>query len=150
MKWIATKKLTDNQFKRLVGVQRETLEKMVVVVKTIAANEPKKISGKKRGPKEKYGWYDKILMLLMYYREYRIFAHIAADYGISEAQCWRIITTLERWLIKCKLFHLPGKKKLTQSEVSWEVVLVDVSEHPIERPKKNNVGTTVAKRKSTH
>jgi hypothetical protein len=150
MKWIATKKLTDNQFKRLVGVQRETLEKMVVVVKTIAANEPKKISGKKRGPKEKYGWYDKILMLLMYYREYRTFAHIAADYGISEAQCWRIITTLERWLIKSKLFHLPGKKKLTQSEVSWEVVLVDVSEHPIERPKKNNVGTTVAKRKSTH
>ena len=150
MRWKTTKKLTDEQFKRLIGVQRDTLEKMVSSAKSITAKEPKKVSGKKRGPKEKFGWYDKTLMLLMYYREYRTFAHIAADYGISETQCWRIITTLERWLIKSELFHLPGKKKLTQSDVTWDVVLVDVSEHPIERPKKNNENITPAKRKSTH
>jgi hypothetical protein len=74
---------------------------MVSSAKTIAANEPKKVRGKKRGPKERLSWCDKVLMLLIYYREYRTFAHIAADYGISEAQCWRI---------KSELFHLPGKK----------------------------------------
>lgn len=149
MRWKTTKKFTEEQFKRLVGVKRETIEQMVLSAKKTAASEPKKVCGKKRGPKEKYSWYDKVLMLLMYYREYRTFAHIAADYGISEAQCWRIITKLERWLIKSELFHLPGKKKLTQSDVEWEVVLVDVSEHPIERPKKNNENITPAKRKST-
>jgi hypothetical protein len=39
-------------------------------------------------------------------------------------------------LIKSKLFHLPGKKALAKSEMEWEVVIIDVSEHPIERPKK--------------
>jgi hypothetical protein len=150
MRWKTTKKYTDEQFKRLVGVKRSTIEQMVHSAKKIAANDRKTVSGKKRGPKEKYSWYDKVLMLLMYYREYRTFAHIAADYGISEAQCWRIITTLERWLIKSELFHLPGKKRLTQSDVAWEVVLVDVSEHPIERPKKNSANITPAKRKSIH
>jgi hypothetical protein len=53
--------------------------------------------------------------------------HISSDYGISEAQCWRIITNLERMLIKSKLFHLPGKKVL-RSENSFEVVLIDVTE----------------------
>lgn len=149
MRWKTTKQYTDEQLKRLVGVKRATIEEMVTATKKIAAKEPKKISGRKRGPKEKFGWHDKVLMLLMYYREYRTFAHIAADYGISEAQCWRIITTLERWLIKSERFHLPGKKKLAQHDVSWEVVLVDVSEHPIERPKKNSASITAAKRKST-
>ena len=120
----------------MVGVQYETFIKMVSEAKHIASLQPKKVKGKKRGPKEKMNWYDKTLMLLMYYREYRTFAHIGTTYGISESQCWRIITTLETWLIKSDLFRLPGKKKLTQSDVEWNIVVVDVSEHAIERPKK--------------
>ncbi len=84
----------------------------------------------------------------MYYREYRTFLHISSDYGISEPQCWRIITGLEQLLIKSKLFHLPGKKVLQQAN-SFEIVLVDVAESPIERPKKNKENTTLEKRKST-
>ena len=108
----------------------------VSAAKPIAVLEGKTQKGKRRGPKEKMHGYDKVLMLLMYYREYRTFADIAATYNISEAQCWRIITTLEKWLIKSELFHLPGKKKLNGSATKWEVVVVNVSEHPIERPKK--------------
>ena len=148
MRWQTVKKLTPNQFKRLVGVQLETFEKMVSEAKRINAEQPKKKVGKKRGPKEKINWYDKTLMMLMYYREYRTFAHIGASYNISEAQCWRIVTTMERWLIKSNLFHLPGKKKLTESDVEWEVVIVDVSEHPIERPKKNSENIIQEKRKN--
>ena len=68
---------------------------------------------------------------------------------MSEAQCWRIITTAEKLLIKSELFHLPGKKKLVGEEMEWEVVLIDASEHSIERPKKNSGSITRAKRKST-
>ena len=148
MRWQTVKKLNPAQFKRLVGVKYETFEKMVSETKRIKALQPKKIAGKKRGPKEKINWYDKTLMMLMYYREYRTFAHAGATYNISETQCWRIVTTMERWLIKSKLFHLPGKKKLTQSDVEWEAVVVDVSEHPIERPKKNSENIIQEKRKS--
>jgi hypothetical protein len=81
------------------------------------------------------------------HREYRTFAHVGASYHISEAQCWRIVTTLERWLLKSRLFHVPGKRKLTQRDMEWEVAIVDVSEHPIERPKKT---TAVLFRKKLH
>lgn len=148
MRWQTVKKINAAQFKRLVGVKYETFEKMVSEAKRIKARQPKKIAGKKRGPKEKINWYDKTLMMLMYYREYRTFAHVGATYNISETQCWRIVTTMERWLIKSKLFHLPGKKKLTQSDVEWDVVVVDVSEHPIERPKKNSENIIQERRKN--
>ena len=120
---------------------------MVLEAKRISQLQRKKVKGKKRGPKEKLSYRDKVLMLLMYYREYRTFAHIATSYNISEAQCWRIVTSMERYLIKSELFHLPGKKMLTKSDVEWEVVIVDVSEHPIERPKKNSDNIIQGKRK---
>jgi len=59
---------------------------MVAEAKRIGTLEAKKTKGKKRGPKEKINWYDKVLMLLMYYREYRTIAHIGITYNISEAQ----------------------------------------------------------------
>ncbi len=59
-----------------------------------------------------------------------------------------LITLLERWLIKSELFHVLGKKKLMQSDVEWDVVIVDVSEHPIERPKKNKSNSTQEKEKA--
>ncbi len=148
MKWKMVKKLSPTQFKRLVGISPATFEKIVSESKRISQLQTRKVKCKKRGPKEKLNWRDKVLMLLMYYREYRTFAHIAVSYNISEAQCWRIITTLEKWLIKSDLFHLPGKKTLTKSDVEWEVVVVDVSEHPIERPKKNSGSTIQGKRRN--
>ena len=33
-------------------------------------------------------------------------------------------------------FRLPGKKQLAQNAYTWNVVVVDVTESPIERPKK--------------
>jgi hypothetical protein len=73
--------------------------------------------------------------MLMYYREYRTFFHVDSSYGSSEIQCWRIATNIEAILIAADLFHLPGKKKLMGDKISY-VVVVDVSESPIERPKK--------------
>ena len=148
MKWKTAKKFSPEQFKRLFGVQPETFEEMVSEAKRISKLQKKKVKGKKRGPKDKLSWRDKVLMLLMYYREYRTFAHIGASYNISESQCWRIITTIEKWLIKSEKFHLPGRKMLTESDVEWEVVIVDVAEHPIERPKKSNDNITQEKRKN--
>jgi hypothetical protein len=75
-------------------------------------------------------------LLLLYYREYRTFLHISRSYGISEMQCWRIITDTEKLLLSSNLFHLPGKKALHDTENSFEIVVVDVSEPPVERPKK--------------
>ena len=149
MKWTDIQHKPPGVFKRLVGVHRGTFEQMVeeIIKQTPASTH--KIIGHKRGPKPKLTVEDKLLMLLMYYREYRTFLHISSDYGMSETQCWRIITSLERMLIKSNLFHLPGKKVL-RAENNFEVVLIDVTESPIERPKKNNANIIQVRKRNTH
>ena len=149
MKWEEIKEYKPPIFKRLTGVSKETFLVLSSEANRLAPPSIHKIQGKKRGPKPKLIIEDKLLMMLMYYREYRTFLHISSDYGISETQCWRIIASLERLLIKSKLFHLPGKKVLQQAN-SFEIVLVDVAESPIERPKKNNENTILEKRKNIH
>ena len=148
MRWEKIKQLKAAAFKRLVGVERKTFDTMVSEIRRLSVPSTHKIPGKKRGPKPKLSKEDELLMLLMYYREYRTFFHIGADYGVSEAQCWRIITGTEKLLMQSGQFHLPGKKKLVADDKQWEVVVIDASEHSIERPKKNSGTTTQAKRKS--
>lgn len=42
-------------------------------------------------------------------------------------------------------FRLPGKKQLYQDAYPWQIVVVDVTERPIERPQKNKELTTAAR-----
>ena len=149
MRWRNIRHLQADAFKRLAGVSLETYEQMVAEAHHLSSQSKHKIPGKKRGPKSTLSKRDEVLMLLMYYREYRTFFHTSCTYHISETQCWRIITQLEQQLIKSKLFHLPGKKKLVEDNKIWEVAVIDASEHSIERPKKSNDSTTQAKRRNT-
>ena len=149
MRWSSVKGLKEAVFKRLVGVPQTTFVQMAAYLDGQQALSAHKYSGAKRGPKPKLSIEDELMMLLMYYREYRSFLHIGSTYGISEIQTWRIITRTEKQLIASKLFALPGKKKLLEAENHFEIVVVDVSEHPIERPKKSNGATTRARRSGT-
>ena len=58
---------------------------------------------------------------------------------------YRIITKIEEIFIKSSAFRLPGKKQLLKSSTEISVVVVDVTENPIERPKKNRKNITVEK-----
>jgi hypothetical protein len=129
--------LKDSDFKRLTGVQRETFDQMLAVVE-------KGLRGFGRPPKLSRA--DQLLLTLMYWREYRTEFHIAQSYGVSEATVCRTIRKVEDALVRSKKFRLPGKKALQTSDTVFEVVLVDVSEQPVERPKKVKNGTTVVKR----
>jgi len=140
MRYETIKTLSDEDFKRSTGVQRATFEKMLEVVETGLRDF---------GRPPKLCRADQLLMTLMYWREYRTEFHIGLTYGISEATVCRTVQKIENVLIQSKQFHLPGKKKLKNSETTIEVVLVDVTEQPIERPKKDNAGIIVAKRSVT-
>ena len=137
MRYETVQKLKDEDFKRSTGIQRSTFEKMLEVVEDGLRDfgRPPKLSRA-----------DQLLMTLMYWREYRTEFHIGLAYGVSEATVCRTIKKVEDVLIKSKQFHLPGKKVLQPSDTIIEVVLVDVTEQPIERPKKDNAGIIAAKR----
>jgi hypothetical protein len=136
-------RLNLSQFKRLTGVKREVFEQMLD-----SLNEAKTKSRKhpSRGTPAKLNNADKLLLLLMYYREYRTQFHIGVTYGISESRVCEIIKEIESTLIKDSRFHLPGKKSLLKEENHFEVVLIDVTETPVERPKKNSDSTIQARK----
>jgi len=75
-------------------------------------------------------------MTLEYLREYRTYFHIAQQWGINESTAYRIIRKVEDVLIKSSEFRIPGKKQLLKSELSLEIVVIDVTEKPRERPQK--------------
>ena len=81
---------------------------------------------------------DRLLMTLEYLREYRTYFHLGKSYGLSESACYRNCKCIEDTLIKSKVFSLPGKKALLKNDEQWEVILVDATESPIERPKKKS------------
>ena len=80
---------------------------------------------------------DRLLMALEYMREYRTYFHIGSSYGIGESSCYRNIRWIEEVLVKQTDFRLPGKKALQKSDIEYEVVLIEATETPIERRKKN-------------
>ena len=91
-----------------------------------------------------------LIACLEYIREYCTYAHVAASYGMSESQIFRIICWVEDTLVKDGTFSLPGRKALLKSDMEYEVVLIDVAESPVERSKKSKNATTVVRKKAAH
>ncbi len=139
MRYEAVKDLNAEGFKRLTGVKPEVFGQMVGVLRQA---ETKK---RKAGRPSKLGVEDKLLLAMSYWREYRF--HIAASYGLHESTANRIITQVEDTLIRSGAFSLPKRREVSESD--WTVVLVDATETPVERPKKNNGVTTVGRRSAT-
>jgi hypothetical protein len=147
MFWEKIKNHKNSDFKRLTGVQRQTFKLMVREIRKFERKRELK-RGNRRSRPHKLCIEDRILMMLMYYREYRTLYHIGETYGIKESNVGRNIRQIENILKKSKQFQLPGKKKLSQSSYKYKVYIVDATESPIERPKKNSIGITPAKRKN--
>jgi len=142
MKFNQIEKESPEKFRRLTGIKRTTFDVMVTIVNR--AEEQLKAQG---GKPNKLSVEDRLLMTLEYLREYRTYFHISRSYGISESTCYRNIRWVEDTLIKDGLFSLPGRKALLKSDVEYAVVLIDATETPIERPKKNKNSFILEKRR---
>ena len=106
---------------------------MIAVVKEV---ENKRTS--RRGKPSHLSIEDRLLMTLEYLREYRTYFHLGQSYGLSESACYRNCRWIEDTLIKSKTFSLPGKNALLKSNAEFEIILIDATETPIERPKKKD------------
>ena len=138
MKYIDSKKLSETQFKRYTGISWSTFELMV---EQLQKHVPDK------GRPSKLSIEDQILLCLSYWREYRTLFHVATSYGVSEPTASRIFRHVEDNLIKSNLFNLP--KNLPEGEgIDWNVVIVDATEIPIQRPKKQK--KSYSGKKKTH
>jgi hypothetical protein len=132
MRYEKIKDMKEVEFKRLVGVKRHTFLNMVEVVQS--EYEAKHVS--KRGRKAKLTVEDMILLMLSYLRSYATFFETGVNFGVSESTTHRTTVWVENILISCGKFALPSKRVLLTETTKIEVVLVDVTEQEIERPKK--------------
>lgn len=112
-----------DRFKRLTGVSKQTFVLMVAVLR--AGLGP-------FGRPPKLCLEDRLLMALMYWREYRTFEHIGATYGLAKATDCRTVQQFEDILIKDPRFSLRGKKALTNSDTVFEVIVIDATATPID------------------
>jgi hypothetical protein len=133
------KGLRPGALKRLCGVRPETFRAMVEAVRQREAHK------RKAGRPPKLAVEDQVLLALAYWREYRTFFHLAASWGLHEATVWRVVRRVEDVLIKCGRFRLPGKKQLRLADHQLEVIVLDVAESAVERPKKNSGATTAGR-----
>lgn len=131
------------EFKRLCGVTRKTFNKMVEKVKPHLERQGR------RGGQNKLTAEDQLLVTLEYWREYRSQFHIAASWGLHETTVGRIIKKVENVLIKSGTFSLPSQRSLYQPGEERTVMIVDVGEIEIERPKKNKNNIIVVSKNVT-
>lgn len=104
------------------------------MVEVVRSHAPAK---KRQGRSNKLNLEDQVLMTLEYWREYRTYFHLGQSWRVNEATAYRMIRKIEDILSSSRAFTLPGKKQLKNTEYQIEVVVIDVTKTPIERPKKN-------------
>ena len=146
MRYEKIKEYNDDKFRRLTGIKKVTFNKAVEIL-----TNSYDLKHKKGGRKPKLSIEDMMLATLEYWREYRTYFHIASEFGIHESNMYSIIRWVEDTLIKDGTFSLPGKKALLEEDEydEYEVTLIDASESPIQRPKKNKEFTIRVKKSGT-
>jgi len=143
MRYTELEHLSNPEFKRLCGVSRSTFSEMIEVLR------PHLDRRKQRGGQVQLSVEDQLLVALEYWREYRSQFHIGVSWGLHETTEGRVVRKVETVLVKCGKFRLPSQRQLYQPGWEWKVMLVDVGEMEIERPKKNKNATTVASTSAT-
>lgn len=127
MRYKDIQQLPDIQFCRLTGISWTTYNVML---------DELKLHIPVKGRPSKLDLEDQLLLCLSYWREYRTLFHVGMSYGVSEATASRIVRHVEDCLTKSNLFNLQGKIPKGSGE-DWNVVIVDATEIPVQRPKKS-------------
>jgi len=129
-------KLSEAKFKRPVGIKKHTAERCVGHLNAAYA-----LKHKRRGRHSKLKPEDMLLAACKYWRQYATFAELGLEFEVAESTAHDIVKWVEDVLIKKKEFHVSGKQALL-TDPDIEVVLVDATETPIERPKRGRKNGT--------
>ena len=143
MNYETAQNLSSKDFKRLTGVKKQTFKRMLEAWKDYH------LTHSNAGRPPKLSRPNQLLVALQYWREYRTYFHIASDWNVSESTVCRLIQRVETALMGSGHFRLPGKKRLLQGFERPDVVVIDVTETPIERPSKGQKEYYSGKKRNT-
>lgn len=132
-------------FSRITGVSIKEFEKIVEKARPIwhkNVEAPKKVSGRSYGLKSLEGH---VLCLLMYYRTYLTQEFLGFMFGVDDSCVCRSIWRASRVL--APVLRIEKRRLVPEKEA--KALLIDCTEHPIERPK-NNQGSYYSGKKKRH
>ncbi len=115
----------------MTGVKKEPFYKIVDILQE--AETKKKDRG---GRKKTLTIENRLLMPLEYIRECRTYCHVSQNYGVGESTAYDTIKWKEDTFIKHPDCALPGRKALLKSDMDYDILFIDATQMPIERPKK--------------
>jgi DDE superfamily endonuclease/Helix-turn-helix of DDE superfamily endonuclease len=119
------------RFRRRIGIRRRTFRQIYQRMRAALDEEGRRHPLRRRGKKSTaLSLTEKLLLTLVYLRQYPTFAELGAMFGISESYAQKLY---QRYLdLLVQVVRLPGKKALLDDGL--QAILLDVTEQPIERP----------------
>lgn len=129
-------------FLHLFGISPDQFEK---IIEKLSPLWEKRVIGRYKRPGRdfKLSLEDMVLMLLLYYRCYITQEFIGFLFNLDDSRVSRLIKRLEPLL--ARVMAIPKIKTLSKEET--ESLIIDVTERPIERPKKNQKAYYSGKKK---
>ena len=97
--------MRDEQFHRLYGFSKKTMQAMADILREAYAAKHKR-----RGRHSKLEVADMLILACKYWREYVTFLSLANEFGVAESTAHDIVVWVENVLIKSGEYGLPGKK----------------------------------------
>ena len=137
-------KLKEAEYKELFGIQKQTFDGLLAILKRVHEEEHKY-----GGRPPRLSVLDKLVITLSYYHDYRTMSNIAFDYDVSKSRISDAVKWVENTLIKDGTFALPSKRELIKAETDTIIAIVDVTECETERPKKNKKNRIPASKNAT-
>lgn len=119
-------------FKRDTGISLENFYFILEKVQTHISHTLNEKPMRKRGLKPTISLENKILLTLLYLRDYPTFFKLGKSFGISESYANKIYHFILQIMVN--VLHVSNRKELLNKDI--DTIIIDVSEQPIERPQK--------------
>ena len=123
---------SERSFKRQTGLSIDNFNQLLQQLGFHIAQLKIENPLKNRGLKGRLSLEDKLLLTLYYIRHYPILLLLGQIFNISESYAHKIYHIIIDMIVK--IAHVKGVKSLVNGTI--KDIVVDVSEQPIERPKK--------------
>jgi len=136
-------KMAASKYKEIFGVEKHVFDRLLRLLQAADAFQRKSSAGRK----PQLSVLDKLVITLMYWREYRTYRHIAFDYSVGKSTIGEVILWVENTIIASGLCNLKSARELRENPNKIKIAIIDVTEQEIERPKRGR-RTGIPARKS--
>jgi hypothetical protein len=138
-------KMSAGKYKEIFGVEKHVFDRLLRLLDVADTFQRKSMAGRK----SRLSVLDKLVITLMYWREYRTYRHIAFDYGVGKTQVGDAVLWVENAIIASGLCNIKSARELRDNPSKIKIAIVDVTEQEIERPKRGRKTGTPARKSGT-